>query len=388
MCGTALSSQRVILTSNAYLPAIGGVENSLRQLATVYQQHGLDVLIITSDIAYTPDFDDAGIQVQRIPKSTGPWAFIKHTFALYQAWRNAYQQSPQAHIIARYHISLLCAYVAGFRSIDYIVPSVVRFEYARSSHIVARGKQVLQSLLQTLAGRLAQRVWVFSDNMAQQCRAIGLKHLQRVVPGVDPQQFCSVPVAQRQILKAHYELPQDRPILLVVGRLVTNKGIHLVLDALALLPDAHLVIVGQGECFADLQQQTQALDLVSQVTFIGATQTPEHFYQLADMFVFSSVYEPFGQTLLEASCTGLPIVAFRPSDAVITATPHVVGEDNVTWSEDTQAQTLASAIRRVLDTPDEALQRAKAAQAHVLSHYTWEHLAHQLHPWPNHKEGQ
>lgn len=376
---TALpESTSVILTSNAYCPAIGGVENSLRYLAQAYQQADVPVSIITTDAHYTPDYDDHGLDVTRVAKYSGLFGALRHWYQSYQTWRRAYNNAPNAHVIARYHLAVLMARWVGYRKIVYVVPSVVKFEYKPPTHLLRRLKHHTQCLLQTLAGKLAQRVYVFSDTMQQQCGAIGIRETLRAQPGVDPSIFSPVAAARKVQLRTQYQLPTDQPILLALGRLVTNKGFDLAIQALVNIPQVHLVIVGEGEAEAALQALARASNVNSRVHFIGATSEPEHFYQLADVFVFSSVYEPFGQTLLEASCCQLPTVAFVPSKQVDTATAAVLGQERVHWVAQPQPTYLAIEINSLLLQPEQAKRIARQAHEHVIRTYAWSVLAMQL----------
>lgn len=104
--------------------------------------------------------------------------------------------------------------------------------------------------------------------------------------------------------------------LLFVGRLIPEKGAHLLLDALSLLPDSSkLVIVGEGpqDYRSMLVQRISRLNLKSRVRFAGAVEHSElaGFYQACNLVVFPSIWpEPFGIVGIEALSFGRPVVAF------------------------------------------------------------------------------
>lgn len=101
-----------------------------------------------------------------------------------------------------------------------------------------------------------------------------------------------------------------KPILLYVGRLAHEKNLAALRHLLPLLSayGAHLVFVGDGPARADLEGAFGG----GSVTFTGYLQGVElaDAYASADMFVFPSLTETFGQVVFEAMASGLPVVAF------------------------------------------------------------------------------
>lgn len=99
--------------------------------------------------------------------------------------------------------------------------------------------------------------------------------------------------------------------LLSVARLREEKRHDLMLKTLTYLPENyHLTIVGSGEKEEMLKALTQKLALEKQVTFVGNQSNPYSYMKRADLFMLTSEREGFPNVLLEANCTGLPIVAF------------------------------------------------------------------------------
>lgn len=107
---------------------------------------------------------------------------------------------------------------------------------------------------------------------------------------------------------------QDGRIMLYVGRLVYEKGIHVLLEAvpgvLARVPEARLVIVGAGPMRDQLERRSAELGLGERVWFAGfvADETKARLYRSAELCVFPSLYEPFGIVALEAMAARRPLV--------------------------------------------------------------------------------
>jgi glycogen(starch) synthase len=137
--------------------------------------------------------------------------------------------------------------------------------------------------------------------------------LVTVIPnGIDPADLQS-PEADLGALRAKYARREERLVLLV-GRLVYEKGFHLALDALPRLIErvggVRFLIAGSGTAEAELKQQARRLGLMRHGSFVGWTGDDElhSLYRIADLCVVPSIYEPFGLVALEAMASGCPCI--------------------------------------------------------------------------------
>ncbi|MBO7664907.1 glycosyltransferase [Candidatus Saccharibacteria bacterium] len=112
-----------------------------------------------------------------------------------------------------------------------------------------------------------------------------------------------------------YHIPKGCPTALYVGRVDPEKQIGVVLKAfkkvLAKLPEAILVVVGDGVDRANLEKQAEKLAITDSVYFLGRVMPPDLYelYKVGDLFVTASEIETQGIVLIEAAATGLPLVA-------------------------------------------------------------------------------
>ena len=104
-------------------------------------------------------------------------------------------------------------------------------------------------------------------------------------------------------------IPEDHRVLLTLGRLHPKKAQDVLIKALPLIPDATLLIAGTGELQADLERLAADLGVNERVFFLGLRKDIRNLFDLADVCVFPSRFEPLGNVVLEAWATGTPIVA-------------------------------------------------------------------------------
>ncbi len=107
---------------------------------------------------------------------------------------------------------------------------------------------------------------------------------------------------------------RNRKILLAAGRLVPEKGYRLLVQAYASIaekhPDWDLAIVGDGPERADLQSQISSIGMSARILIPGWAGNMAEWYERADLYVMTSRFEGFPNTLAEAMAHGLPAISF------------------------------------------------------------------------------
>jgi phosphatidylinositol alpha-1,6-mannosyltransferase len=151
--------------------------------------------------------------------------------------------------------------------------------------------------------------------------------------------------------------------LLVVGRMASTeryKGHDQILDALLHLPDARLVVAGDGDDRPRLAARAADLGLTGRVAFTGfvSEATLIELYRRAAVFVMPSLGEGFGLVYLEAMRAGKPCVAARGS-----AAEEVVkdGETGLLVRQEDEEE-LAAALQRLLASPEAARRMGEAGR--------------------------
>jgi glycosyltransferase involved in cell wall biosynthesis len=197
--------------------------------------------------------------------------------------------------------------------------------------------------------------------------------------GILPDRFVASSGARERIRKEH-GIPERAPALVTVaGGLTAQKGIDVLLTALASLSgtDAlrpHLVLVGDGPLRSDLDGQARRLDLTPRVHFLGFRSDIPDLLAAADLFVLPSRWEGCPMVLLEAMAAGVPVVATR-----VGGVPEIVDHDRsglLVPPEDPEA--LAAAIETILSSPDRAQEIAAAGCESVAKRFHAGMLAGEL----------
>jgi glycosyltransferase involved in cell wall biosynthesis len=141
--------------------------------------------------------------------------------------------------------------------------------------------------------------------------------IERIGNAVELSKFKPVPLDEKEQLRNRLAFPDDRTIVLYVGRLSRAKGVMMLMEAwlelIAKYPNAYLVMVGSGkgswdDCEADIVEYVRNHDLSSQVALVGHSNSVHEYLQASDLFVSPSDYEGFSLTLLEALGCAIPVV--------------------------------------------------------------------------------
>src|SRR5207249_1386715 len=121
------------------------------------------------------------------------------------------------------------------------------------------------------------------------------------------------------------------PIVYYVGRMVPEKGLSVLIDAVPLVlqqwPSVKFVLAGGGGYANDLRAKASALGVADNIIFAGrvSDEVRDALFKVADCAVFPSLYEPFGIVALEAMAAGTPVVVSEVGGLPEVVDLHVTG---------------------------------------------------------------
>lgn len=374
------SEQLSVLLCTDYLPpGGGGVEVVVETLATHLVEYGVDVTIMVPKAAdgTTPSLSSINaINLYEIPsvdltEALGLQCQISPT-ALLKLRTIIRRHDPDIiHVHNRFFFTSFMIAIWKLFQRDK-VPVVTTFHLGPIDDIDGAAGYIAR-LYERLIGRLLLRtsdaVIAVSDAVAAHARSLDASTVPRVVPnGVDPQEFTPARTGSDDRGKR----------ILFVGRLIQNKGPHVLIEALPEVlsahPDITVEIVGTGPMADELQARTAELDLDHVVHFRGYVNSVAARMRDADIFCRPSFSEGMPLTLLEAMASGLPAVV-----TPVAGVPEVVtdGETGILIEQD-NPQELARALMNLLDEPSLAATIGEQAREHVLENYGWEQRTEQI----------
>jgi len=184
--------------------------------------------------------------------------------------------------------------------------------------------------------------------------------------GIDVDKIAHRPAAD---LHAEYWLPHGVPVIVNVGALVGHKGQKYLVDAMPMVlrdvPDAHLVIFGEGELRVPLEKQIKHLNLTKRVLLPGFREDVLSLMKSADLFVMSSLTEGLGSAVLDAMAMGHGVVGTRAGGIPEAVVPGETG----LLVEPADPKALAAAIVTLLKDRELRAEYGAAGRARVADHF-------------------
>lgn len=173
----------------------------------------------------------------------------------------------------------------------------------------------------------------------------------------------------RDDLLACLEIPNGRCLALFVGRLVNQKNVACLLDAMAMLPPSRrplLALAGDGPLRESLSQRADALAIRDQVRFLGERADTTELMQAADMLILPSHEEGLSNAVLEAMAAGCPVIA-----SAVGGNRELIDHEHtgLLFPDDSRVG-LAECMTRLIDEPVLRRQLSQQARLHVERHHS------------------
>lgn len=387
---------KILFVNVLYSPNIGGVENYIQSVAKELNNSKNIVEIIVSDrvlkgVAQPKKKEKRteGI-IYRYHYGSFPFSYI---FSMINAWyiirKRLRKQLYFDKVIVRNHHSALICWLAGIKDFIYIVPAIysnqnIKNKYSKKINILFGYWANLY--LQKIALYVSKEIIVLSDLMMDQVRKFlknenNMVRVKKIPPGVDVKRFYPKEKKEKASLRESLNLPQEHKLLLAIGRFSEVKGFDIAISALIHLPDhIHLVLVGEGAEREKYLQIAKVCGIEGRLHIKPSTNQPENYYGAVNAFILPSVHEPFGQVLLEATASGLPIAAFSKKSGVTTATEEIykVYSNLIFLAQDYSSVALANAITEMLNFSQKSNINYMAERDLFLIEYSWKNVTDKI----------
>jgi glycogen synthase len=379
---------RVLILSWEYPPLIeGGLARHVRKLAENLAAQGVDVHVLARGREESPPEEEVdGVAIHRVREPERPRDLGQ--FVTWVEHMNADMLAAGVELGDRHSFDVvhghdwLVAVAGDHLAKRFRAPFVVTIhatEFGRhQGHVDRHPQSYIHGVERWMANR-AERVIACSAYMREHVADIyGLEEerIWVVSNGIDPADL--VPVENLAALRARFADPHERLVLLV-GRLVYEKGFHLALEALPDLIErlrtVRFVVAGSGTAEHELREQASRLGLDGHGAFLGwiGDDVLHSLYRIADLTVVPSIYEPFGLVALEAMASGCPCLV-----ADTGGLREVVPNAEVGLRFRSRDPSSLAAVAERLLTDGQLRERLVAeASEHVLS-FDWTDVARQI----------
>ena len=384
---------RVLIVSWEYPPIVeGGLGRHVRKLAENLVQQGTEVHVLTRGAReHAREEVRAGVVVHRVAEPPFPKGDLE-AFVGWVERMNGHMEEAGRVLCERFAFDVLhghdwlvakaCHALAregGRDRIPYLT-TIHATEFGRHQGWVGKHPQSYIHRIETRMAKRADGVICCSHYMRGHVADVfGLDEARvEVIPnGIDPDDL--VAVDDLAALRARFAAPDERLVLLI-GRLVYEKGFQVALDAMSRIratrlgEDVRFLVAGSGTHEAELKRQAEALGLTEHGTFLGwiGDDVLHSLYRIADLCVVPSLYEPFGIVALEAMASGVPCIV-ADTGGLREVVPNF---DVGLRFRGGSARHLATMMETLLSDDDLRDRLVTEASEHVLS-FDWADVARQ-----------
>lgn len=380
---------KVCIFTETFFPVVGGGETQAKLLAEGLLSRGHAALILTrrSDQGYEKVAMVNSVPVYRLPPAGSgqlkKWGLVFSSIPALFRLRNQYDLL----FVSGFRIigisavwmskllgkkCILKADSQGEMSGSFFYSGLKRFGLSRD-YLPFRFFLWLRNLILSRADAFT----VITKKIAAELRERNIpNHKIANIPNcVDTRRFHPVSQEQKKRLRQQLQLPQNATIFIYTGRLVTYKGLPLLLQVWQKLhqynPDIYLLLVGAGgldihNCEDSLHEYVKNNHLETSVRFTGNVNNVSDYLQASDVYAFPTEDDAFPSSLVEAMSCGLAVVT-TPVGAIRSIIQH---QSNGLLIEPGDFEQLYLALEALLPDMDWRLRLGQSARATVIERYS------------------
>lgn len=350
------------LFTDTYFPQVSGVATSIQTLKDALEAQGHQVYIFTTT---DPKVDKDAEEPHIYRFSSLPYFGFKDRRLTFRGLIRAVEIAKEVkldivHTQTEFSLGLIGKYVARRLKI----PAIHTYHtmYEDYTHYVAKGmlikpsavSHLMKAYLKSMDGCIAP-----SERVKESLLSYGVDDIP--IPVIPTGVAIKELETGQEDLHEKYGIKPGTPVVLSLGRLAFEKNIAMTISAfseiLGEVPDARLLIAGDGPAKKSLQDQVEDLGLQESITFTGMVNHDQvaDYYRLATVFVSSSDSETQGLTFIEALACDRPFVAIRSPYLDQLVTDSAIGE--LVDDYDGFMQAVLSYLKRPVSEKDQEIRK-------------------------------
>jgi glycosyltransferase involved in cell wall biosynthesis len=352
---------RVTLVTETYLPQVNGVSRTLGELVRYLKDRGDRVQLIHPDYGEAVDGD----QTRTVRSVVLP--FYKELFLPLPPFGAVYSaidafRPDILHIATEATLGLGILRFALKRRLAVVSSFHTNFDQYSGHYRVGWARGAIWRYLRWFHNR-TRETYVPSQATLSELAQLGFERLALWKRGVDSNLFRPDRPGRLDLRRAYGFAPED-VVVSYVSRIAPEKNVDYLAEALltvaAQRPEVRVIMVGDGPSRPALEQR-----IGSFTRFVGYRRGEDlaDHYAASDIFAFTSVTETFGNVVLEAMASGLPVVAVRAGGVGETVRSGITG---LLVESREPPQRLAEALLHLVEKSDERTRMAEAARSYAL----------------------
>jgi len=315
MAGTPERSLRIAIVTETYPPEVNGVARTLAIAVQGLRARGHDIRLVrprqgpadreTLEIRYA-EFLRPGVRIPRYPQLR---IGLPSKGALLRAWRS--ERPDLVYVVTEGPLGWSALSAARVLGIPVATDFRTNFHAYSSHYGVGWLAGPVTAWLKSFHNR-ADCTMAPTHAMAEELARRGFERLRVVGRGVDSALFARP--KRDDALRRRWGAGAEIPVALCVSRFAPEKNLPVVLDAFramcAVRPETRLVLVGEGPMEQELRRALAGESRAILVAGLLANEDLAAHYASADVFLFPSATETFGNVTLEAMASGLAVLAY------------------------------------------------------------------------------
>ena len=333
---------KIAFFTNCYKPLINGVVSSIVSLKESFEKKGHETFIFAPRVE---SYQDEEANIFRY-HSINLTHRVKYPVAIPLSLRAGQAITAFKPDIIHLHHPFVLSLPAIMYAAKLRIPKVltIHTQYERYAYYVSPIPHVITNeAIRRIIFNLSDKVDIITTPSQSMKDLIGnykIKKEVAVIPNaIDIDLFREKDEQEIALLRKELQISPDDIVILYLGRVSLEKNIDKIIKALAIIRDKKIdnfkfIVVGDGTAVKQLNSLADSLGLTEKVKFVGAIEREKvrYYYQIGDIFSFSSTSETFGMVIIEALASGLPVLAVKAPGAVDIITDGLDGilvEDDV-----------------------------------------------------------